>query len=359
MGEVFPLQNMKENHQKNKDFSSQVKTPNPWERRDKLWEAPDTFNFLRHVMRAIWSVWAKCSHRLLNLCKSSSTRPFTQPSKPLWERNGLNISRFKLFRSISYKRSKQQAIPCRRKKQETPKSKEMKIRALVAPYCAIPRDYLSDSIIIPPYCALWGFWCLHIANWMRYPLPLFWAFPPWRACEVEVRYPPTKRVSQRYLRDTICYKAKGCDTRLCDTISKRYCAIWGGYLALRRQDQGLASLDLLGSSSLVMLRVFLEESDCPPTRNYYFRKVKRGGLFYLRLGLFCLRLVFVTYGGLFCLRSKFGLVFFTYSGNLVWSFLLTVENRFGLFFLRFLLSRKLGLVFFTYGSPTVSKKDEP
>ena len=29
-------------------------------------------------------------------------RPKTQPSKPLWERNGLNISRFKLFRRISY-----------------------------------------------------------------------------------------------------------------------------------------------------------------------------------------------------------------------------------------------------------------
>ena len=80
------------------------------------------------------------------------------------------------------------------------------------------------------------------------------------------------------------------------------------------------------------------------------------GLFYSRLGLFCLRLVFVAYG------------------NLVWSFLLTVENRFGLFYLRFpprpeiglVFSaygsppvRKLVLVFFTYGSPTVSKKDEP
>ena len=58
--------------------------------------------------------------------------------------------------------------------------------SLVAPYCAIPRDYLSDT----PYCALWGFWCLNMANWVRYPLPLFRAFPPWRACEVEVRYPP-------------------------------------------------------------------------------------------------------------------------------------------------------------------------
>ena len=84
-----------------------------------------------------------------------------------------------------------------------------------------------------------------------------------------------------------------------------------------------------------------------------------GGLFYLQLGLFYSRLVFVTYGGLFCLRLKFGLVSFTYGWISVSSFLLTVENRFGLFYLRFPLSRKLGLVFFTYGSPTVSKKDEP
>ena len=85
----------------------------------------------------------------------------------------------------------------------------------------------------------------------------------------------------------------------------------------------------------------------------------RVGLFYLRVSLFYLRLVLVACGGLFCLRLKFGLVF-----------LLTVEIRFGLFFLRwkirfdlfylrFPLSRKLGLVFFAYGSPIVSKKDEP
>ena len=45
---------------------------------------------------------------------------------------------------------------------------------------------------------------------------------------MEVRYPPLKR----YLSDTcrIPYenKANGCDTPLCDTISKGYCAIWGG-----------------------------------------------------------------------------------------------------------------------------------
>ena len=94
---------------------------------------------------------------------------------------------------------------------------------LVAPYCAIPQDYLSDT----PLLRAMGFWCLNMANWVRYPLPLFAAFPPWRACEVEVRYPPLKR----YLSDTgaIPYenKANGCDTPLCDTISKGYCAIWG------------------------------------------------------------------------------------------------------------------------------------
>ena len=39
---------------------------------------------------------------LKNQCKSSCTRPEHQLSKPLWERNGFNISRFRLFRSISY-----------------------------------------------------------------------------------------------------------------------------------------------------------------------------------------------------------------------------------------------------------------
>ena len=63
-------------------------------------------------------------------------------------------------------------------------------------------------------------------------------------------------------------------------------------------------------------------------------------------------------------------VFFAYGWNSVWSFLLTVEIWFGLFCLRW----RIGLVFFTYGSPclenwvwsfftygspTVSKKDEP
>ena len=62
------------------------------------------------------------------------------------------------------------------------------------------------------------------------PSPFSERFPPWRACEVEVRYPPPPQ--KGYLSDTgaIPYetKANGCDTPLCDTISKGYCTIWGG-----------------------------------------------------------------------------------------------------------------------------------
>ena len=36
---------------------------------------------------------------------------------------------------------------------------------LDGPLRVIPRDYLSDT-------PLWGFWCLNMANWVRYPLPL-------------------------------------------------------------------------------------------------------------------------------------------------------------------------------------------
>ena len=51
--------------------------------------------------------------------------------------------------------------------------------------------------------------------------------------------PPTQGVSQRYLGDTI-----GRDTPLCDTISKRYCAIWGGILTHRNRSDVFCDLRL-------------------------------------------------------------------------------------------------------------------
>ena len=70
-------------------------------------------------------------------------------------------------------------------------------------HCAIPRDYLSDT----PLLALWGFWCLNMANWARYPSP-FLSVSPWRACKLGVRCTPFKGVSQRYLRNTLGKQGK-------------------------------------------------------------------------------------------------------------------------------------------------------
>ena len=96
--------------------------------------------------------------------------------------------------------------------------------------CRVSCDTARLSQRNPPCRTLWGFWCLNMANRVRYP-PLFLSVSPLEStCELEVRYPPppTRKVSQRYLRDTYENKANGCDTPLCDTISKGYCAIWGG-----------------------------------------------------------------------------------------------------------------------------------
>ena len=73
----------------------------------------------------------------------------------------------------------------------------------------------------PPCCALWGF-SMGYDN----PLPLLCAFPPWRACEVEVRYPPPPQKGYPCNTCAIPYenKAKACDTPLCDTISRGYCS---------------------------------------------------------------------------------------------------------------------------------------
>ena len=57
---------------------------------------------------------------------------------------------------------------------------------LVAPYCAIPRDYLSDT----PLLRAMGFLVSQHGQLGAIPPPPFLSDSPWRACEVEVRYPP-------------------------------------------------------------------------------------------------------------------------------------------------------------------------
>ena len=71
---------------------------------------------------------------------------------------------------------------------------------LVAPYCAIPRDYLSDT----PLLRAMGFLVSQHGQLGAIPLPPFLSVSPLENIrEVEVRCPPSKGVSQRYLRDTL------------------------------------------------------------------------------------------------------------------------------------------------------------
>ena len=59
-----------------------------------------------------------------------------------------------------------------------------------------------------------GFWCLNMTNWVRYtPPPLFWALPPWRAFEVEVRYPPPNKrgISAIRVRNHMKTRQNACD----------------------------------------------------------------------------------------------------------------------------------------------------
>ena len=82
----------------------------------------------------------------------------------------------------------------------------------------------------------------------------------------------------------------------------------------------------------------------PPRKGSYF--LPTGKSFLLTVGLWLLT---VNWLGLFYLRLQFGLVFLTYSGKSVWSFLLTgppcPEIRFGLFLLTVPPVRKLGDLF--------------
>ena len=98
---------------------------------------------------------------------------------------------------------------------------------LVAPYRAIPRDYLSDT----PLLRAMGFLMSQHGQLGAIPPPFSGRFPlgehaKWR-CDT-LRPPPHKK---GYLSDTCAIphenKANGCDTPLCDTISKGYCAFWG------------------------------------------------------------------------------------------------------------------------------------
>ena len=109
-----------------------------------------------------------------------------------------------------------------------------------------------------------------------------------------------------------------------------------------------------GRASKCTLVPVLVPGEHPPTPPFWkpplWQPQKKGGSFLLTarsllltVGLCYLRWSFLLTVeirfGLFCLRWKIGLVFFAYGGKSVWSFLLTVppvqKIGFGLFYLRF------------------------
>ena len=127
-------------------------------------------------------------------------------------------------------------VPCARKN-------------LVAPYCAIPRDYLSDT---PPLRAMETLVSQH-GQLGAIPPPPFLSVSLFENMRSGGAIPPPQK---GYLRDTCATpyenKANGCDTPLCDTISKGYCAIWGGishWAAKRKNRNSIADRGVPRGSS--------------------------------------------------------------------------------------------------------------
>ena len=95
---------------------------------------------------------------------------------------------------------------------------------LVAPYRAIPRDYLSDT----PLLRAMGFLVSQHDQLSAIPPPRFLSVSPLESMRSGGAIPPLKEgISAILARYPMKNKPNGCDTPLCDTISKGYCAIWG------------------------------------------------------------------------------------------------------------------------------------
>ena len=133
----------------------------------------------------------------------------------------------------------------------------------MAPYCAIPRDYLSDT----PLLRAMGFLVSQHGQLGAIPPPPFLSVSPLECMRSGGAIPPPPK---GYLSDTCAIpyenKANGCDTPLCDTISEGYCAIWGvsriGPLRLGtvwRQDLAILSPEGSrdGTFQLRMLRIVI------------------------------------------------------------------------------------------------------
>ena len=113
-------------------------------------------------------------------------------------------------------------------------------------------------------------------QWGAIPLPLFWVFPPWRACEVEVRYPPpSKGVSRRYLRDTTGKQGKWVrHSPLRCYLERVLQGIWGGISHWAAKYKRLWTTMLGGSSDGSL--------SCPPLCGWV--RLDQKGFHHLTLG---------------------------------------------------------------------------
>ena len=105
------------------------------------------------------------------------------------------------------------------------------LAAKTSTQCPRIARYRETISAIPPALARYG--VLGVSTWpigCDTPSPFSERFPPWRACEVEVRYPPPLKrgISAILARYPMKTRQNACDTPLRDTISKGYCTIWGG-----------------------------------------------------------------------------------------------------------------------------------
>ena len=104
------------------------------------------------------------------------------------------------------------------------------LHILVWPHIARYRETISA---IPPNYALWGFWCLNMANWAPYPGPFPFSerFPIGEHAKWRCDTPPQKG----YLSDTCAIpyetRQKGA-TPPSAILSRKGIARYGGYLAV-------------------------------------------------------------------------------------------------------------------------------
>ena len=95
----------------------------------------------------------------------------------------------------------------------------------MAPYCATPRDYLSDTPLFARYgvfgASTWPIGC-------GTPSPFSERFPLGEHAKWGRDTPHKRGISAILARYPMKKGKKGAIPPLCDTISKGYCTIWGG-----------------------------------------------------------------------------------------------------------------------------------